>query len=123
VLLSAYLACYLPLFLWSARRLVHHWRWPLVPAATVAWVACEQLRGSLLGGFTFAGLGHTQWRWTALIQAADAVGEVGVGGIVMAGARKRLFHGRGADAVDQQIGRHVVARGDHLSGSLAHGDP
>jgi apolipoprotein N-acyltransferase len=86
LLLSAYLACYLPLFLWVARRLVHHWRWPLVPAATVAWVACEQLRGSLLGGFTFAGLGHTQWRWTALIQVADTLGEVGVGGIVMAGA-------------------------------------
>ena len=86
LLLSAYLACYLPLFIWSARRLVHRWGWPLVPAATVAWVACEQLRGSLLGGFTFAGLGHTQWRWTALIQAADAVGEVGVGGIVMAAA-------------------------------------
>ena len=57
-----------------------------LPAATVAWVACEQLRGSCSGGFTFAGLGHTQWRWTTLIQTADTVGEVGVGGIVMAGA-------------------------------------
>jgi len=84
--LSAYLACYVPLFLWAARRLVHRWGWPLVPAAAVAWVASEHLRGSLLGGFTFAGLGHTQWRWTALIQVADALGEVGVGGIVMAAA-------------------------------------
>ena len=40
----------------------------------------------------------------------------------MAGPRKRLFHGPGTDAVDQQIGRHVVARGDHFPGSLAHGD-
>ena len=86
LLLAAYLACYLPLFVWAARRLVHRWRWPLVPAATVAWVACEHLRGSLLGGFTFAGLGHTQWRWTAMIQLADTLGEVGVGGVVMAGA-------------------------------------
>ena len=86
VLLSAYLACYLPLFVWSARRLVHHWCWPLVPAAVVCWIACDHLRSELFDGFTFAGLGHTQWRWLTLIQAADAVGAVGVGGIVMAGA-------------------------------------
>ena len=86
LLLSAYLACYLPLFLWATRRLVHRCGWPLVPAATVGWVACEQIRSELLGGFTFAGLGHTQWRWLGLIQLADAVGAVGVGGLVMAGA-------------------------------------
>jgi len=86
LLLAAYLACYPLLFTWAARRLIHRWRWPLLPAAVVAWVACEQLRGELLGGFTFAGLGHTQWRWLALIQAADAIAAVGVGGIVMAGA-------------------------------------
>ena len=84
VALSAYLAAYLPLFVWTARRLVHRWRWPLVPAAAVAWMACEQLRGWILGGFTFAMLGHTQWRWTTLLQSADALGAVGVGGIVMA---------------------------------------
>jgi len=84
VALSAYLACYLPLFVAVARRLVHGWRWPLVVAAPVAWMACEQLRGCLLGGFTFGGLGHTQWRWTTLIQLADCLGAVGVGGVVMA---------------------------------------
>jgi len=84
VALSAYLACYLPLFVAIARRLVHGWRWPLVAAAPVAWMACEHLRGSLLGGFTFGGLGHTQWRWTTLIQLADCLGAVGVGGVVMA---------------------------------------
>jgi apolipoprotein N-acyltransferase len=84
VALSAYLACYLPLFVVIARRLVHGWRWPLVAAAPVAWMACEHLRGSVLGGFTFGGLGHTQWRWTTLIQLADGLGAVGVGGVVMA---------------------------------------
>jgi len=84
VALSVYLACYLPLFVAIARRLVHGWRWPLVAAAPVAWMACEQLRGSVLGGFTFGGLGHTQWRWTTLIQVADCLGAVGVGGVVMA---------------------------------------
>jgi apolipoprotein N-acyltransferase len=86
VLLAAYLAAYVPLFIWTARRLVHRWRWPLVAAAPVAWVACEHLRGTLLGGFTFAGLGHTQWRWTPLIQCADLAGAEGVSGVVMAGA-------------------------------------
>jgi apolipoprotein N-acyltransferase len=84
--LSAYLAIYVPLFVWTARRLVHDWRWPLVPAAAVAWMACEQTRGWVLGGFTFGMLGHTQWRWTTLLQAADAFGAVGIGGIVMAAA-------------------------------------
>jgi apolipoprotein N-acyltransferase len=84
VLLSAYLAIYVPAFVWLARRLVHRWRWPLVPAAAVAWMACEQLRGWVLGGFTFAGLGHTQWRWTTLLQTADIAGAVGVSGLVIA---------------------------------------
>lgn len=84
VLLSAYLAAYVPAFCWLARRLVHGWGWPLVPAAAVAWMACEQLRGWVLGGFTLAAPGHTQWRWTQLIQVADALGAVGISGIVVA---------------------------------------
>jgi apolipoprotein N-acyltransferase len=83
VALSAYLACYVVLFVWTTRRLVHRLAWPLVLAAPVAWMGCEQLRGWVCGGFTFAGLGHTQWRWTTLIQLADAFGAVGVGGVVM----------------------------------------
>ncbi len=86
ILLSGYLAGYVPLFVWIARRLGHHWRWPLVAAAPVAWMACEHLRGTFLGGFTFAGLGHTQWRCTELIQCADLAGAGGVSGVVMAAA-------------------------------------
>ena len=84
VALAAYLACYVPLFVWAARRLVHGRGWPLVPATALAWMACEQLRGTVLGGFSFGMLGHTQWRWTTLIQLADACGAVGVSGRVMA---------------------------------------
>ena len=83
VALSAYLAAFVVLFLWTTRRLVHHRGWPLVLAAPVVWMGAEQLRGWLFGGFTFAGLGHTQWRWTALVQVADAFGAVGVSGVVM----------------------------------------
>ncbi|MFM7207942.1 MAG: apolipoprotein N-acyltransferase [Planctomycetaceae bacterium] len=81
--LAAYLGCSLPLFVWTTRRLVHRRGWPLVPAATLAWMACEHLRGRVLGGFTFGMLGHTQWRWTTIIQAADVFGAVGVSGLVM----------------------------------------
>ncbi len=84
VALAAYLACYVPLFVWAARRLVHGRGWPLVPAAALAWMACEQLRGAVLGGFSFGMLGHTQWRWTTLIQLTDTCGAVGVSGLVMA---------------------------------------
>ena len=83
VCLSAYLACYVPVFIWSARLLMRRWGWPLVAAAPIAWVACEQLRGVLFGGFTFAMLGHSQWRWTTLLQSADIAGAIGVSGIVM----------------------------------------
>ncbi len=83
VALSAYLALYVPLFVAISRRLVHGWKWPLVAAAPLAWMACEQIRGWVLGGFTFGALGHTQWRWTMLIQMADCLGAVGVGGVVM----------------------------------------
>ncbi len=105
VALSGYLACYVPLFIVSARQLVHSWRWPLVLAAPVAWMGCEQLRGWVLGGFTFAGLGHTQWRWTTLIQCADAFGAVGVGGVVMAVAAGLTTAVRGLSA-----DRHGPAR-------------
>jgi len=84
VALAAYLACYVPLFVWAARRLVHGRGWPLVPATALAWMVCEQLRGTVLGGFSFGMLGHTQWRWTTLIQLADACGAVGISGLVMA---------------------------------------
>ena len=83
VALSAYLAVYLPLFIWGARRLMARLGWPLVIAAPVAWMGCEQLRGSILGGFTLGGLGYTQWRWTELIQSADWAGAGGIGGLVM----------------------------------------
>jgi apolipoprotein N-acyltransferase len=83
IALAAYLAGYVPLFVWVARTLVHRLGWSLLAAAPLAWVACEQVRSSLLGGFTFAGLGHTQWRWTTLIQMADLFSTVGISGLVM----------------------------------------
>lgn len=83
VALSAWLGVFLPLFVWSARRLVTPHRFPFPLAAALAWAGCEHLRGTLLGGFTLGSLGHTQWRFTTLLQAADLVGDVGVGALVV----------------------------------------
>ena len=98
VALSAYLAIYTPLFIWTTRRMVARWRWPLVVAAPVCWMGLEHARGSILGGFTLGALGHTQWRFTTLIQCADSFGAEGVGGVVMlvAAALATLVAGHGA---------------------------
>ena len=122
VVLSAYLACYVPAFVWLARRLVHRWRWPLVAAAPAAWMALEQLRGWVLGGFTFAALGHTQWRWTTLIQLADAGGAVGVSGVVVAGAAAvaSLVPGAGRVAPREAIAA-VAAAAALVAATLGYG--
>jgi apolipoprotein N-acyltransferase len=123
VALSAYLAAYVPLFVAIARRLVHAWRWPLVAAAPVAWMACEQLRCWVLGGFTFAALGHTQWRWTTLIQCADALGAVGVGGVVMtvsAALAALIASGRGRGRLREAAVAAVVAAAV-LAGAVGYG--
>lgn len=111
VALSAYLACYVPLFVWVARTLVHRLGWPLIGAAPLAWVACEQLRSSLLGGFTFASLGHTQWRWTTLIQLADLFSTVGISGAVMLVAA----------ALASRSVRQLAAAAGVLAAALAYG--
>lgn len=111
VALSAYLACYLPLFVWVARTLVHRLGWPLVAGTPLAWVACEQLRSSLLGGFTFASLGHTQWRWTTLIQMADLFSTVGISGLVMFVAA----------AVASRSRKQLAVAGGMMSAALGYG--
>jgi len=128
VALSAYLAAYLPLFVWGTARLVHGFRWPLVVAAPVVWMGCEQLRGSILGGFTLGGLGHTQWRWTTLIQIADWAGAGGVGGLVMlvaAALASAAGAARGSAAVGRQRWRSPAAAlataGVALASALGYG--
>lgn len=69
-------------------------------AAPLAWVTCEQIRSTLLGGFTFASLGHSQWRWTLLIQSADLFSTVGISALIMLVA---------ASLVSQSIKKMVIA--------------
>ena len=83
VALSGYLAFYLPLYVGLARVAVHRLGVSAVIAAPVAWTGLELARGHVLGGFTMASLGHTQYRWTELIQVSDLAGAYGVGFVVM----------------------------------------
>jgi apolipoprotein N-acyltransferase len=81
--LACYLGAYLPVFVGLSRVAVHRFRVPVVLAAPIVWTGLELLRGHLLGGFTMASLGHTQYRWIALIQMSDLGGAYGVSFVVM----------------------------------------
>jgi apolipoprotein N-acyltransferase len=81
--LSAYLACYLPIFVGLTRVAVHRLRVPVIIAAPVVWTGLELARGHLLTGFTMASLGHTQWHWIEVIQISDLAGAYGVSFVVM----------------------------------------
>lgn len=88
VAMSCYLGIYFPLFVFFART-VHHipvfgkFRFPVWFAAPVAWLAVMYLQKTLMGGFGFALLEHTQMRQTALIQLADVGGESLVGAVMI----------------------------------------
>ncbi len=81
--LSAYLAVYVPVFVWISRVAVHRLAVPLWLAAPIVWTGLELARAHLLTGFLMASLAHTQVNWAALIQISDIVGEYGVDFVVM----------------------------------------
>lgn len=85
--LAIYLASYIPLFVGLTRTAVHKLRLPLFLAAPAIWVGLEFFRAHFLTGFSWYYLGHSQYRWTALIQICDLVGVYGVSFVmVFAGA-------------------------------------
>jgi len=72
VALSAYLACYLPLFIWIARRLVHRHGWPLVAAAPCGMGSPASIFAARCSAASRSpACGTHRWRWTTLIQSAD----------------------------------------------------
>lgn len=86
VALALYMALYPVLFLAGTRLAAGRLGWPLIVAAPLLWVGLEYLRAHLMTGFSWYYLGHTQWRWTTLIQISDLVGVYGVSFVVMAAA-------------------------------------
>ena len=88
VAMSCYLGIYFPLFVFFARTLHHtticgHFRLPVWFAAPIAWLAVMSLQKTLMGGFGFALLEHSQAHQTALIQLADVGGESLVGAVMI----------------------------------------
>jgi apolipoprotein N-acyltransferase len=84
--LSAYLGCYLPLFVGLSRVAVHRLRLPLWLVAPTIWTGLELARAHLLTGFLMAALGHTQAHQPILIQISDIVGGYGVSFLIMLAA-------------------------------------
>lgn len=77
VALAAYVGLYFPFFVFFLRRSVR-WRIPVWLAVPVIWTGLEYARAWLLTGFSWYYLGHSQYRWTTLIQISDLVGSYGV---------------------------------------------
>jgi len=71
------------LFVWLSRVAVHRLRVPVIVAAPAVWTGLELVRGHLLTGMTMASLGHTQYRFLALIQISDLGGAYAVSLVVM----------------------------------------
>lgn len=71
LMLSGYLAIYLPLFIALARILAHRTRVPLWLTAPLVWTVLEWARGWMFTGFSLLLWGHSQFRVPELIQIAD----------------------------------------------------
>lgn len=82
--LALYMAVYFPLALWLTRVGVWRVRLPVMVALPVVWTGLELLRGFLMTGFAWYFLGHTQYRFTNLIQIADIGGAYAISFLVAA---------------------------------------
>lgn len=82
LLLSAFLALYVPLFVLLTRVWHRRFRMPLVLVIPVAWVAAEYLRMHFLSGFGWLLLAHSIYRWPIWLQSADTLGVYGVSFVV-----------------------------------------
>ena len=85
VLLTLYLSAYVFIFTVSVNFIARYWK----PRSTiqrlaysflvaVVWTGLEILRGHVITGLPWAGLGHSQWRNLPLIQISSVVGMYGV---------------------------------------------
>ena len=75
--LAFYVAMYIPAFVWLGRRCVSAGV-PVWLAVPVLWTALEYVRSWLFTGLAWYFLGHTQYRWSMLIQICDVTGVYGV---------------------------------------------
>ncbi|MDA1163516.1 MAG: apolipoprotein N-acyltransferase [Planctomycetota bacterium] len=80
--LSIYVALYFPVCLAISRGAVHRFGLPLLLTVPVVWTGLEYLRATLMTGFAWYFLGHTQYAWPEMIQVSDLVGAYGVSFVV-----------------------------------------
>lgn len=85
--LCCYLGLYFPLFIFLARVMhrtpVFGRNIPVWLAAPISWLTIDLLKGTLMGGFGFALLAHSQYQQTHLIQIADIGGEALVSAVMI----------------------------------------
>jgi apolipoprotein N-acyltransferase len=79
--LAFYVALYVPAFVWLGRRCVAKGM-PVWLAIPIVWTSLEYIRAWMITGFAWYFLGHTQYRWSALIQICDVTGVYGVSFLV-----------------------------------------
>ncbi len=75
--LAFYVALYIPAFIWLGRRCVAKGL-PVWLAVPIVWTSLEYIRAWMITGFAWYFLGHTQYRWSALIQICDVTGVYGL---------------------------------------------
>jgi len=73
VALAFYVALYVPTFVWLGRRCVSM-RMPVWLAVPIVWTGLEYVRSWMITGFAWYFLGHSQYRWSMLIQICDITG-------------------------------------------------
>ena len=111
VALAFYVALYVPAFVWLGRRCVAM-RLPVWLAVPIVWTALEYVRAWMITGFAWYFLGHSQYRWSSLIQVCDITGVYGVTFVIalVAGAIAVNFYGRfGAIEFHRLLQKHEAA--------------
>ena len=121
--LAAYLAVYLPLFVWLVRFGSRTCGAPLWFVAPVVWVGCEWLQAHVLGGFLMAALGHTQIDFAMIVQISDLGGAYAVSFLVMTVAASvfECATVRGVGGVRTPYPRAIVATLVFAAASFASG--
>lgn len=75
--LAFWVSLFFPAFVVISRRIVRA-GCPVWLAVPLTWTALEYCRSFLLTGFAWYFLGHSQYRWTEIIQISDLTGAYGV---------------------------------------------
>jgi apolipoprotein N-acyltransferase len=109
LLLPLYLGLYWPLYFVSSEMLARRFGVPRVASAVVLWPAFEWVRGMALTGLPWFFLGHSLYRWPALIQSADLGGVLLVSaGVVAVNALAAEFVSSGATATRRAVAAGAV---------------